>query len=242
VSPRLLWSFAYHFPTHHLHDVLRSGAFVDATGVDWGFLERRKREMSEKAVENKRQKRAGEKNNSGEQALAAVESLEEDIMAQMTATTTTSSSAPSASRPVLPVDGWQWTIPSTPDVAALQLCFDFDVSAETLEALSAMGVANVFQLACKELEELPREAREGLVPAQEVVVEEITRRIVNQVDADFDRLVERNVATVADLVMFKGVEQVLVDLVGEQARLWVVRAAMVAEMEDMDWINEWKTV
>jgi hypothetical protein len=83
VSPRLFWSFAYHFPFHHPHDVLRSGALCPGRDVDWKHLERRRRGRSEKARENRRQEKEREGGGEAGRAAEEVEALEEEIADRM---------------------------------------------------------------------------------------------------------------------------------------------------------------
>ncbi|GMH81911.1 hypothetical protein TL16_g09086 [Triparma laevis f. inornata] len=49
VSARVFWSFVFHFPGKHPHEVMRSGEGSDGKNWDWTFLDERRREKSDKA-------------------------------------------------------------------------------------------------------------------------------------------------------------------------------------------------
>jgi hypothetical protein len=244
VSPRLMWSFAYHFPNHHLHAILQSKDF-GLTGVsDWAFLETRSRKLSEKAKDNKRRKQetskdSGKKDAIEEKAVEAVEDLEEAIMDRFEGT----NSAVAALTPTLVTDdGWALTGRTSIDVKTMHECYDEDLAPDVLEQLGAMGVNNVWTLASADADSLPAAAREGVAHAQGVVVEEIVRRIVDGSEANYARLEAANVATVADLCMFEDVEDALVEVAGSGARVWVARAVKVRAMKGLEWLEDWTTV
>ena len=72
-------------------------------------------------------------------------------------------------------------------------------------------------------------------------MEEITRSILDDDPTIYDLLLSKNVGTVADLAMFLDAEQILVDIVGPRAKLWVKRAVNVLKMEGMAWLHDWRT-
>ena len=252
LSPRMLWSFAFHFPGHHLHAVLRSPEFLpDRPAADWAFLdEKRKRELSEKAAENKRQKKGGGGGwewGEAERGVEAVERLEEAIYESAVAGEGGGGGRPAAQPgrsqppPAEEADPWTYTIPTAPDVPGLHLCFDSDLPPSVLSSLSSLNVSSPHQLASADPDDLPEEAREGSAPAQAAVLEEIVRLIVDGSEEDYEALRNAEVATVWDLAGFVGAENVLVKAAGPGARKWPKRAGKVLGMEGMDWLHIWST-
>jgi hypothetical protein len=80
LSPRVLWSCVYHFPNDGSLDSIYLQLLPD---LDWSFLQRRAQQLSEKALENKRQEDEKERRRNGEtdvmdmdQAARAVASVE----------------------------------------------------------------------------------------------------------------------------------------------------------------------
>jgi hypothetical protein len=74
LSPRVLWSLAHIFPDHSSIPEMYQQLLPD---LDWAFLRRRAQQLSEKALENMRQKQEvnGEEVN-GEQAAEAIAAVE----------------------------------------------------------------------------------------------------------------------------------------------------------------------
>jgi hypothetical protein len=78
LSPRVLWSLVYIFPTHNTFNEIYHELLPD---LNWSFLRRRAQQLSEKALENLRQQQQqqqaqGEEVEDGEHALEAIAAVE----------------------------------------------------------------------------------------------------------------------------------------------------------------------
>jgi hypothetical protein len=242
LSPRVLWSLIYHTMAERQsrdNDELsasdsRSKPGVVSTDValrtmqpdlDWKFLRRRKEQLSEKALENLRQKQEGEQSqmaNDWDAAAAAIESVEQ-AMAGLSTLRRTQRAAQchkAASRRV----AWNVVTPKEVDEDELIECIGNSLPAHmiapTIKSLLRLGIHNWRELANAESSQLnvPGVQLETLSSwietAQERTIEELMVEICGGSTSGVESLLEAaNCGTPKDLILWKSMVPSLHDAI-----------------------------
>jgi cell fate (sporulation/competence/biofilm development) regulator YmcA (YheA/YmcA/DUF963 family) len=260
LSPRVLWSLAYHYPEASTTEALQ----LVQPDLNWSFLRRRRDQLSEKAMENLRQKQAQLGAGADyEAAAAAIESVE----AAMTNLEAWDKSQKQARVLHAVEKRYEWKIvtPTETDVDELQECIqeapiEGHAMDSLVEGLLAQGIHNWRELAnssnitiCHKLQ-LPESVQDNVQAwidrAQQESVEEIIVEICQgNVDAVEMLRDNANSGCPKDLALWGPIPDVLhQELLRfggdnvpsiETLQRWCHRADQA--LEQLDWLGDYST-